>query len=81
MEEQKEMKDYHINIFYSEEDEGYIADIPDLRFCSAFGNTPEEALRQVQIAKTAWIEAARAEGKPIPQSKYKPIIYQTASSM
>ena len=75
------MRDYHINIFYSEEDEGYIADIPDLRFCSAFGNTPEEALRQVQIAKTAWIEAARAEGKPLPQPKYKPIIYQTASSL
>ena len=37
-------KDYHINIFYSEEDEGYIADIPDLKACSAFGHTPEEAL-------------------------------------
>jgi hypothetical protein len=35
------MKDYHINIFYSEEDEGHIADIPDLKFCSAFGDTPE----------------------------------------
>lgn len=66
------MKDYHINIFYSEEDEGYIADIPDLRFCSAFGNTPEEALRQVQIARAAWIEAARAEGKPIPRPKSSP---------
>ncbi len=33
------MKDYHINIFYSEEDEGYIADIPDLKYCSAFGDT------------------------------------------
>ena len=33
------MKDYHINIFYSDEDEGYIADIPDLEACSAFGNT------------------------------------------
>jgi predicted RNase H-like HicB family nuclease len=42
------MKDYHINIFYSEEDEGYIADIPDLSVCSAFGITPEEALREVQ---------------------------------
>ena len=60
------MKDYHINIFYSEEDEGYIADIPDLKFCSAFGNTAEEALEQVQIAKATWIEVARAEGKPIP---------------
>ena len=31
------MKDYHINILYSEEDEGYIADIPDLAHCSTFG--------------------------------------------
>jgi predicted RNase H-like HicB family nuclease len=73
------MKDYHINIFYSEEDEGYIADIPDLKFCSAFGETPEEALRQVQIAKSAWLEAARAEDKPIPLPKYRPVIYQAAS--
>ena len=55
------MKDYHINIFYSEEDEGYIADIPDLKFCSAFGETPEEALKELQIAKAAWLEAALAE--------------------
>jgi len=72
------MKDYHINIFYSEEDGGYIADIPDLDSCSAFGGTPEEALKEVQIAKDAWIEAARAEGKPIPSPKYRPAIYQVA---
>lgn len=70
------MKDYHINIFYSEEDEGYIADIPDLEACSAFGNTPAEALEQLQIARTAWIEAARDEGKPVPEPRYKPVIYQ-----
>jgi predicted RNase H-like HicB family nuclease len=58
--------DYHINIFYSTEDGGYIADIPDLEACSAFEATPEEALREVQVAKQAWLEAARAEGKPIP---------------
>jgi len=75
----KEMKDYHINIFYSEEDEGYIADIPDLKFCSAFGDTPEEALREVQVAKAAWIEAARAEGIPVPPPRYRPVIYQVAS--
>lgn len=73
------MKDYHINIFYSEEDEGYIADIPDLKFCSAFGDTPQEALQEVLIAKSAWLEAALAEGKPVPQPKYKPLIYQVAS--
>ena len=69
------MKDYHINIFYSEEDGGYIADIPDLEHCSAFGETPEEALSQVEIAKEAWIEAARQAGKPIPSPRYRPAIY------
>ena len=72
------MKDYHINIFYSEEDGGYIADIPDLEACSAFGVTPEDALKELQIAKEAWIEAARSEGKPIPRPKYRPAIYQVA---
>ena len=69
------MKDYHINIFYSEEDGGYIADIPDLEHCSAFGETPEEALSQVEIAKKAWIESASQSGKPIPAPRYRPAIY------
>ena len=72
------MPDYHINIFYSEEDGGYIADIPDLDSCSAFGDTPEEALSAVARAKQAWLEAARAAGKPIPQPRYRPAIYQAA---
>lgn len=72
------MKDYHINIFYSEEDEGYIADIPDLAACSAYGATPEEALREVSIAKQAWLESARSEGKPIPEPRYRPAIYQVS---
>ena len=71
------MKDYHINIFHSDEDGGYIADIPDLKACSAFGDTPEEALKEVEIAKAAWLEAARNSGKPIPPPKYRPVIYET----
>ena len=74
------MGDYHINIFYSEEDGGYIADIPDLEACSAFGETPEEALREVQRAKALWLDAARAERKPIPPPKYRPVIYQAAAA-
>ena len=72
------MSDYHINIFASTEDGGYMADIPDLTCCSAFGTTPEEALAEVQRAKAAWLEAARATGKPIPRPTYRPAIYQTA---
>jgi predicted RNase H-like HicB family nuclease len=74
------MGDYHINIFYSEEDGGYIADIPDLEACSAFGETPEKALREVQKAKLLWLEAARSERKPIPPPKYRPVIYQVAAA-
>ena len=70
------MKEYHINIFYSEEDGGYIADIPDLDACSAFGGTPEDALQEVERAKAAWIEAAKEAGKPIPPPRYRPVIYQ-----
>jgi len=72
------MKDYHVNVFYSETDEGYIADIPDLKHCSAFGETPEEVLREVLKAKKAWLEAAEANGKPIPKPNFRPLIYQAA---
>ena len=73
------MKDYHINIFYSDEDGGYIADVPDLSACSAFGSTPKDALAEVEKAKEAWLDAAKAEGKPIPPPRYRPIIYQVTT--
>ena len=57
------MTDYPINIFYSDEDGGYIADIPDLEACSAFGATPAEALAELEQAKEAWLEVARETGK------------------
>jgi predicted RNase H-like HicB family nuclease len=72
------MRDYHINIFYSDEDQGYIADIPDLRHCSAFGETPEQALSEALKAKEAWIEAAHKQGKAVPEPHYRPVIYQVA---
>jgi len=73
------MRDYFINIFYSEEDGGYIADIPDLEFCSAFGDSPEKALAELTITKRLWLESAREDGKPIPEPRYRPAIYQTIS--
>ncbi len=72
------MKDYHINLFWSDDDGGWIADIPDLKYCSAFGDTPEEAVREIGIAKEAWLEAARDAGDPIPKPRYRPVIYQLA---
>jgi predicted RNase H-like HicB family nuclease len=69
------MSDYHINVFYSDEDAGYIADVPDLEACSAFGASAEEALAEVERAKDAWLVAAREAGRPIPEPRYRPAIY------
>ncbi len=72
------MKDYHINIFYSDEDGCYIADIPDLKYCSVSGDTPEEALKEVLIAKEIWLDSARKNNKIIPKPRYKPAFYKVA---
>lgn len=69
---------YHINLFYSREDQCYIADIPDLKYCSAHGETPEEALREVLIAQELWLESARAARRRAPQPKYRPAVYALA---
>jgi predicted RNase H-like HicB family nuclease len=69
------MTDYHINVFYSDADGGYIADIPDLEGCSAFGDTPERAVAEVAQAKEAWLEVAAESGRDIPEPRYRPAIY------
>ena len=66
---------YHINVFYSVEDKCYIADIPDLKYCSAHGETPEEAMREVLIAQKLWLDSMRAEHKRVPEAKYRPAVY------
>lgn len=73
------MKDYHINVFYSEEDAAYVAEIPDLPLCSAFGDTPESAVHEVLIARALWIEVAQEDGRTIPEPRYRPAIYQTGA--
>ncbi len=70
------MKDYLINIFYNEEANGYVAVIPDLIHCPAFGATLEDALGQAMTAKQSWLDAAKKEGKAIPKPKDPPVIYQ-----
>jgi predicted RNase H-like HicB family nuclease len=69
------MSDYHINVFYSDDDGAYVADVPDLEACSALGSTAEEALAEVGRAKLAWLAAAREAGKPVPEPRYRPAIY------
>lgn len=71
----KRKTDYHINLFHSAEDGGYIADVPDLTSCSAFGETQEQALHQVLAAKLAWLAAAKKHKKPVPAPCYRSAIY------
>jgi predicted RNase H-like HicB family nuclease len=74
------VKDYLINVFWSDEDDCYVADVPDLVACSAFGDTPEEALAEVLIAKRGWIETARELGIPIPEPQYRPAPSRSAKA-
>ena len=57
---------YPISVFWSDEDGAWIADVPDLLYCSALGDTPREAVAEVELATEAWLEAARASGRAIP---------------
>ncbi|QWC56093.1 type II toxin-antitoxin system HicB family antitoxin [Erythrobacter sp. 3-20A1M] len=66
---------YHINLFWSAEDECWIADVPDLKPCSAHGDTRREAISNVNDAIDGWLATARDRGFPIPQARYRPAIY------
>ncbi|MBE0524744.1 MAG: type II toxin-antitoxin system HicB family antitoxin [Methanosarcinales archaeon] len=68
------MHKYAIEIFYSEEDEGFIALVPELPGCSAFGKNEEEALEEIKIAMKLWLEIALKEGRKIPQPCGKEIL-------
>lgn len=69
---------YHINLFWSDEDRCWIADVPDLRPCSAHGETREAALANVRDAIEGWIETALANKMAVPEALYRPAIYAAA---
>ena len=60
------MLQYQINIFWSDEDGMYVAAVPELPGCSAFGDTYDEAVREVQVAMGLWIDTAKEFGDPVP---------------
>jgi predicted RNase H-like HicB family nuclease len=68
------MYKYAIEIFYSEEDEGYISVAPELPGCSAFGETVEEAVEEIKIAIDLWIETAKKEWREIPKPSGKELL-------
>ena len=68
------MYKYAIEIFYSEEDEGYIAVVPELPKCSAFGETEEEALEELKTAINLWMETAKKGHRKIPKPQGKEML-------
>jgi len=66
---------YEIILFWSDEDNVFVADVPELPGCMAHGDTPEEALKQVKEAIQLWIDTAKEFGDPIPQPKGKRLIF------
>lgn len=64
---------YEIDIFWSGEDGGYIANVPQLKYCSAFGETYEEALKEVQVAMDLHLDTLRESGRKIPEPTVRQI--------
>ncbi len=61
------MEKYETIIFWSDEDQAFVADVPQLPGCMAHGNTQEEALNNVNVAIQLWIDTAREFGDPVPE--------------
>lgn len=61
------MEHYSINIAWSDEDEGYIATVPEFKNLSAFGTTPDEALKEAHIALEGYIETYKTDNIPLPE--------------
>jgi predicted RNase H-like HicB family nuclease len=63
------MTKYEIILYWSGEDQSFLAEVPELPGCAADGPTRQEALANVEVVIAEWIEAAREIGRPIPEPK------------
>ena len=63
---------YAITVVWSDEDGAWVADAPDLKSCSAFGATPEQAVAELGVAMDAWLAVAQENGHPIPAARFQP---------
>ena len=68
------MNKYEVIIYWSEEDQAFIAEVPELPGCAAHGSTQETALANAQEAISLWLDTAREYGDPIPEPKGRRLI-------
>jgi len=71
--------DYHINLFWPDEDQLWIADVPDLRGCTTHGATRAEAVENAAEAIEGWIDTPEV-GLAIPEPRYRPAIYAVGNA-
>lgn len=69
------MDKYEVIIFWSAEDEAFVADVPELPGCMAHGATQEEALANAKQAETLWLDTAKEFGDPIPDPKGRRLVF------
>lgn len=69
------MYKYEIIIYWSSEDEAFIAEVPELPGCMAHGDTPEDALKNAKEAIQLWIDVAKEFGDTIPEPKGQRLIF------
>ena len=63
------MSKYEVIIYWSDEDESFVAEVPELAGCMADGTTQQEALANAEVVIQEWIETARELGREIPEPK------------
>jgi predicted RNase H-like HicB family nuclease len=69
------MDRYEIIIFWSNDDQAFVAEVPELPGCMAHGNTHEEALASAKAAMQLWIDTAREFGDPIPEPRGHRLVF------
>ncbi len=69
------MNKYEVIIYWSEEDEAFVAEVPELPGCAAHGPTQEAALASAQEAIRLWVETAKEFGDPVPEPKCRRLIF------
>lgn len=69
------MYKYEIIMYWSNEDNAFVAEVPELPGCMAHGNTQQDALKSINEAMELWIDVARDHGDPVPAPKCHRLLY------
>jgi predicted RNase H-like HicB family nuclease len=66
---------YEIILYWRDDDQAYIAEVPELAWCAADGATYQEAIAKVEVVIDEWIETAKELGRPVPEPKGRRLVF------